>query len=328
MIMREAAFVKQNYSQWQEFEQLLQNREADPDKLADLFIRITDDLSFAATQYPDSKTTAYLNSLASQIHLKIYKNKKERKSRRMTFWKYELPQVMLEARRPVTYAFTIFIVSALLGVVSAANDDTFVRLILGDGYVNMTLENIEKGEPMGVYQNMEQTDMFFTITLNNIWVSFMAFSFGTLLSVGTGFVLFRNGVMLGAFQYFFYEKGLFVESFLTIWIHGTLEISAIIIAGGAGLVMGNSILFPGTYSRLASFKIGAKKGLKMVIGLIPIFVMAGFLESFVTRLTHMPWIIKAMIIVLSAAFIVYYFFIYPLKFQRHVPTENSAQEGT
>ena len=326
--MREAAFIKQNYARWQEFERLLKHREAEPDKLADLFIRITDDLSFATTQYPDSKTTHYLNSLASQIHLEIYKNKKENRSRLITFWKYELPLVMAEARKPVLYSLTIFIISGLLGAISAANDDTFVRLILGDGYVNMTLENIEKGEPMGVYQSMEQTDMFFAITLNNIWVSFLAFSFGTILSVGTGFVLFRNGVMLGAFQYFFYEKGLFLESFLTIWIHGTLEISAIIIAGGAGLVMGNSILFPGTYRRLDSFRIGAKKGLKMVIGLIPIFIMAGFLESFVTRLTHMPWFIKAMIIALSAVFIVYYFFIYPLKLQRHVPTENSTQEAT
>jgi uncharacterized membrane protein SpoIIM required for sporulation len=122
--------------------------------------------------------------------------------------------------------------------------------------------------------------------------------------------------MLGAFQYFFYQKGLLLTSFLTIWIHGTLEISAIIIAGAGGLVMGNSILFPGTYPRLTSFKNGAKKGIKVIVGLIPVFIVAGFLESFITRLTEMHWIIKVLIISSSAAFIIYYFIIYPIKIHK------------
>jgi uncharacterized membrane protein SpoIIM required for sporulation len=142
-------------------------------------------------------------------------------------------------------------------------------------------------------------------------VSFFTFAFGILFSVGSGYFLFTNGVMLGAFQYFFYSKGLLLTSVLTIWIHGTLEISAIIIAGAAGIVMGNSILFPGTYSRLDSFKRGASEGMKITIGLVPIFMMAGFLESFVTRQTEMPALIKLAIILASAAFIVFYFLIYP-----------------
>jgi uncharacterized membrane protein SpoIIM required for sporulation len=131
-------------------------------------------------------------------------------------------------------------------------------------------------------------------------------------------MLLYNGIMLGAFQYFFYQKGLLLTSVLTIWIHGTLEISAIIIAGCAGLVLGNSILFPGTYSRLESLKLGAKKGLKIIVGLVPVFIMAGFLESFVTRLTEMPSIVKTGIIFLSAAFIIYYFIIYPIQLHKNV----------
>src|SRR3546814_13017991 len=84
--------------------------------------------------------------------------------------------------------------------------------------------------------------------------------------------------MLGAFQFFFYQKGLLLTSVLSIWIHGTLEISAIIIAGSAGLVMGNSLLFPGTWSRLESFRRGARRGLKIVIGLVPVFITAALLE--------------------------------------------------
>ncbi len=314
--MREAAFVKQNVEKWQHFESCLQKNRIDADELAALFIQLTDDLSFSRTQYPDSKTTTYLNNLTSDVHLQIYKNKKEDQHRFITFWKYELPMLMQSVHKPLLYSFIIFMLGATIGAVSVSNDDTFVRLILGDGYVNMTLENIEKDDPMGVYKSMGQGYMFFAITFNNIRVSFIAFAFGILLSAGTGIILFRNGVMLGAFQYFFYQKGLLLTSFLTIWIHGTLEISAIIIAGAAGLVMGNSLLFPGTYPRLVSFKRGAKKGIKVIVGLIPIFIVAGFLESFITRLTEMHWSINVAIISFSAAFIIYYFIIYPIKLNR------------
>ena len=321
--MREAAFVKQNESRWESFEALLKHPErAHPDRLADYFVQLTDDLAYAQTHYPKSNTAVYLNNLAAKVHQAIYRNQKEERNRIVTFWKEELPQLYYEARRPLLYAFSIFILSMGVGALSAAHDDTFVRLILGDAYVNMTLNNIEKGDPMAVYKSMHQSDMFFAITFNNVRVSFLAFAMGLLISVGTGFILFYNGVMLGVFQYFFYQKGLLLTSFLTIWIHGTLEISAIVLAGAAGLVMGNSLLFPGTFPRLESFRRGARRGLKMVIGLVPIFVVAGFLESFITRQTEWPTLIKLAIIGGSAFFIIYYFVIYPTKHSIHGHSED------
>jgi uncharacterized membrane protein SpoIIM required for sporulation len=257
-----------------------------------------------------------LNNLAIQAHLAIYRNKKDKHNRLITFWKYELPVLMGEVRWQLLYSFLFFTISVLIGSLSTAYDDTFVRLILGDYYVNMTLENIRKGDPMAVYKSASQMDMFLGITFNNVLVSFKAFSWGLVASVGTVYILVFNGIMLGSFQFFFYQHGLLWTSALTIWIHGTLEISAIVIAGCAGLVMGNSILFPGTYARLTSFRQGAQKGLKIIIGLIPIFIVAGFLESFVTRLTGMPDILKLLIIGSSAFFIVYYFVIYPIQLRK------------
>ena len=119
--------------------------------------------------------------------------------------------------------------------------------------------------------------------------------------------------MVGCFQYFFYEHGVLTESVLTIWIHGTLEISAIVIAGGAGLVLGNSILFPKTYSRMVSFRAGLKSGLKIVTGLLPVFIAAGFLEGYVTRHTDMPLYLSLFIILGSLAYIIWYFIIYPKR---------------
>ncbi len=310
--MREAAFIKKNTDKWRDIEI---NPTRDPDELTGRFVELTDDLSYARTFYPQSQVTQYLNGLAAQMHRGLMQNKREERGRFITFWKYELPTLFYQSHRLLLVSFIVFLTACLVGWVSAANDPTFVRLILGDGYVNMTLENIKKGDPLGVYGSGDQSTMFLQITLNNIMVALRAFVMGIAASFGTIVMLFYNGVMLGSFQYFFYERGLLLESVLKIWIHGTLEISAIVIAGCAGLTVGNSLLFPGTYSRLTSFKRGAKQGLKIAIGLIPVFIAAGFLESFVTRLPLHPAASSA-IILISAAFIIWYFIIYPIRLNR------------
>lgn len=316
--MRESAFVKRNKSRWEEFETVVKNQQnAPPDKLAELFIQITDDLSFSRTQYPNSRTTHYLNSLASKIHGEIYKNKKEDKNRFILFWKEELPAVMFTVQKQLFYAFVIFIIAGTIGAVSAAYDDTFVRLVLGDSYVNMTLENIKNGNPTKVYSSSGEIEMFFLITRNNILVSFMIFIYGVFASLGTGLYLFYNALMVGTFIMFFYNENQLAQGLPVILLHGTIELTSIVIAAAAGFVMGNSILFPGTYSRLASFKVGAMKGLKITMGLVPFFIMAGFIESFITRYAFMHWSIKTAIISLSAFLMIYYFILYPIQLKRN-----------
>jgi uncharacterized membrane protein SpoIIM required for sporulation len=317
--MREAAFTKQNIERWQSYEKLLSGGVMPPEKKSEIFIQLTDDLSFARTQYPTSETTQYLNTLTSKIHQQIYKNKKEEKKRFITFWTHELPELFSTLRRPLLYSFLITFIATSIGVLSTLGDDSFTRLVMGDAYVNMTMENIKHGDPTGVYGKGEQLDMFFAITFNNIRVSFAAFAAGILCSLGTGYLLFQNGVMLGSFFALFYQEKLLLDSVLVVMLHGTLEISAIIIAGGAGLRMGNSILFPGTYSRMESFKMGAKDGLKVVMGLMPVFILAGFIESFITRYNNMPLVFKILIIALSLAFVIFYFIIYPQRFKNYVP---------
>lgn len=311
--MRESAFVKRNVKKWEEFENLLTSNSSDPDKLSELFIQVTDDLAFARTQYPESRTYVYLNDLASKIHGKIYKNKAEDRKRFVEFWKFEVPSIMFEARTKLLYAFIVFVVAIVIGVVSQKADTDFARTILGDAYVNMTLENMKEGDVLAVYGRDNEMDSFFAITFNNVRVSFYAFAAGLLLSLGTGFMLFQNGIMVGCFFTFLSQQGFMNQAFKVVMLHGTLELSAIVIAGAAGFVMGNSILFPGTYSRMDSFKKGAIKGLKIVMGLMPVFIMAGFIEGFFTRYTSMPWILSGTIIAGSALFIVYYYVIYPTK---------------
>ena len=311
--MREALFVKQNSEKWQHYDSM---QQANPDEVANQFIEITNDLAYSKTFYPNSKTTAYLNGLAAKLHQSVYKNKKEKSNRFIHFWKTELPLIFLAHRKQVFYALFFFLVSCAIGALSAKYDDTFVRLIMGDNYVNMTNENIAKGDPFGVYKQDNQFMMFLQIGSNNIFVALYTFVLGILFSFGSIVSLFRNGIMLGSFQYFFFSKGLGFQSVLVIWIHGTLEISAIVLAGAAGLILGNSFLFPKTYTRMASIQKGAKDGLKIVIGLIPIFIVAAFFESVVTRHTEMPLGLSLLILLSSAAFMIWYVFIYPIKIQR------------
>ncbi|EOR95432.1 : hypothetical protein [Arcticibacter svalbardensis MN12-7] len=307
--MREALFIKQNTERWDDYNN---NPTEDPDELASRFIGITDDLAYAKTFYPKSKTTVYLNKLAAEFHQYIYKNKKEKSGRVFIFWKYEVPLLFMKYRKQLLYSFLFFSISFFIGILSAKYDNNFVRLIMHDDYVNMTNENIAKGDPFGVYKTGNSYYMFFQIAKNNLYVTVFTFVSGILFSVGTVYALFSNGIMLGAFEYLFISKGLGIQSVLVIWIHGTLEISAIIIAGGAGLIFGNSILFPKTYTRMVSLKKGAMDGLKIVLGISPIIVTAAIFESFVTRHTEMPVWLSIGILAGSLIFIVWYVIIYPL----------------
>ncbi|HEY2581861.1 MAG TPA: stage II sporulation protein M [Mucilaginibacter sp.] len=306
--MREPLFVKQNSNKWKSFEA---NQTNDPDELAERFIQITDDLAYAKTFYPKSKTTAYLNGLAASLHQSIYKNKTEKSTRFVTFWKYELPLLFKTYRKQILYSFIFFMIFCSIGAVSAKYDENFLRLILGDTYVDMTNANIAKGDPFGVYKQAGEFPMFIMIASNNIYVAFVNFVAGIIFSVGSVYFLFQNGVMLGSFEYYFFSKGLGTQSVLVIWIHGTLEISSFIIAGAAGLVLGNSLLFPKTYKRMVSLRRGAKDGMKMAIGLVPIFITAAFFESFVTRHTEMPVWLSLSILISSLLFIIWYVIIYP-----------------
>ena len=324
--MREIAFIKQNKEKWLDFEQAIFGKsKKNPDEMASLYIHLINDLSYAQTYYPKSKTVTYLNYLASQIYQKIYKTKRVEKNRILEFFSTEVPLIVYEYRRYLIYAFVLFFSCVGIGVVSARYDLDFVRLILGDYYVNMTLENIKDGNPVAVYKSGSNWGGFIAITMNNLYVGARCFIYGIFLGIGTFYVLLQNCIMLGAFQYFFYQQGVFWESVRGIWIHGSMEIFAIVIESAAGFILGASILFPKTYSRMNSFKIGFKNSLKIFLSTMPFTIAAGFLEGFITRYSfEMPHWLSIFIILSTLSLISFYYLIYPFivhkKLSKHVPT--------
>ncbi len=317
--MREALFIKRNAEKWQHYQQVPAN---DADEQAERFITLLDDLAYSRTFYPQSKVTRWINNIAASIYQKIYRNKKEKYGRLLTFWTTELPLVLYRHRWVLLTTFLFFAACFAMGAFSSAKDDSFVKGILGEDYVSMTEENIEKGDPFGVYRDDDRFSMFIRIATNNIRVAFQAFVFGIFFGIGTLWILFYNGIMVGAFEYMFFAKGLGMQSIMVIWIHGTLEIASIIISACAGLVMGSSLLFPGTYSRKVSFKRGVKDAVKIILSMVPFFIAAALLESYVTYLMSntfskghaaagLPMWAGIMILVVSLSIMLFYFVWYP-----------------
>jgi len=311
--MREIAFIKKNKQKWLSFEQALSVKEnRNPDELADAYIQLLNDLSYSQTYYPKSKTTDYLNHLVAQIYRKIYKTKRLERNRVKAFFMEDVPNLMYIYRKQLLFAFALFFFFTAIGALSAAYDDRFVRIILGDSYVNKTLENIKNGDPMAIYKSGGELNMFLGITINNIGVALKAYILGVSAGVMTFYISMQNGIMLGSFQYFFYEQGVLGASLRGIWLHGAMEIFSIVISSMAGFVLASSILFPGTYSRFDSFKTGARQSMKIIISTIPFFIAAGFIEGFVTRFSNtMPLWLNVFIIGFTLALISFYYLILP-----------------
>lgn len=320
--MREIAFIKTNKDKWLEFEQAIFGKaKKNPDEMANLYIQLMNDLSYAQTYYAKSKTVVYLNYLASQIYQKIYKTKRTESNRLVYFFKTEVPLILYDYRRYLLYAFVLFFVTVLIGAVSARYDADFVRLILSDGYVNKTLENIKDGNPVAIYKSGSNWGSFIGITFNNLKVGMMCYIFGIFGGIGTFLISLQNAIMLGSFQYFFFQQGVFWKSVRGIWIHGAMEIFGIVIETAAGYILGASILFPQTYSRMNSFKIGFKNSFKIFLSTVPFTIAAGFLEGFITRYSiDMPNWLSSFIILFTLAIISFYYLIYPFIVHKKIPT--------
>ena len=316
-------FIKKNADKWKEYQH---SPTDNPDETAERFITLIDDLSYAKTFYPRSKVTRWINGIAAGIYQSIYQNRKEKYSRIFQFWKFEIPLLFKRYHRIFLFTTVVFSLFVAIGIFSSMYNEEFVRGVLGDRYVDMTEENIAKGDPFGVYKDDNPFSMFVRIGFNNIKVAFLTFIFGFTLGIFTIWVMWQNGLMLGCFQYMFFSKGLGIKSIMVIWIHGTLEISSIVIAATAGFILANGILFPGTFSRMESFRQGIKDAAKILLCLVPFFIVAAFFESYVTHLMSqtfdkennagLPVWVSITILVVSLLFIIWYFIILPIRLHK------------
>jgi uncharacterized membrane protein SpoIIM required for sporulation len=321
--LREALFIKKNKDRW------LKNQRqpsADPDEMARDFTQLVDDLAYSKTFYPSSRVTGYINNQASKIYLDIYKNRKEESNRLLTFWKYDLPLTVRKHHRVILFSFLFFIVFFAIGFFVSRQDEGVARSFFGDGYIDQTQENIDKGNPFGIYEHGNPLSSWVTLMIHNIRIAFLIFVSGLFCGIPSLYLLAQNGVMVGIFDQYFASRGLGIQFFLVVFVHGTLEITALIIASAAGIVLGKSFLFPGTINRLQAFRRGARDGVKIMVGLVPVFALAAFFEGFITRLYNDISILTTIIFASSVVFVIWYFIIYPIRLARKLSLQLNEEE--
>ena len=326
--MREAKFIRKNVEKWNKYQH---QPSDDPDEMADRFITLLDDLSYAKTFYPKSKVTNWINGIAATIYHSIYQNKKQDFTAIFSFWKYELPLLFKRYHKVLLFTFLLFCGIVTLGVLSSIVDPTYARQYFDHhvqaGYYDETISRIRSGDPFGVYKDDNQFSMFIRIAYNNINVAFRTVISGILFGIGTIFSMWSNGIMLACFQYIFFSQGLGWQSILVIWIHGTIEISSLVIASCAGFIIGTGWLFPGTYTRRQAFLRSAKDAVKICIALVPFFIIAAFLESYITHLMSntfqnnsknigLPVPVSILILGGSLYLLWWYFISYPMRLSK------------
>lgn len=335
--MREALFIKKNKDRWLRVQHM---PSSDPDEMAADFVQLVDDLAYAKTFYPSGKVTGYINTQASKIYLDIYKNRKEESNRLITFWRYDVPLTIRRHYKTVLFAFLFFSLFFLIGFFLALKDESLIGSLMhgdGDEYLKMTKENIRNNNPFHVYENGNTFLMWMGIMVNNILVALRDFAGGLFLGLPSLYNMGKFAVEVGAFNEIFYTYGHGAEFWLVVFAHGTLEITAFILVGAAGLILGKSYLFPGTIRRLDSLKQGAKDGVKIVIAILPVLALAAFFEGFVTRMYNnkglyfvinklrIPWF-TGLITLLSVAFIIWYFIILPVRVGRRHAAHLNEEE--
>jgi uncharacterized membrane protein SpoIIM required for sporulation len=321
--MKENVFVKQNKEKWDGYERKLKSiNHLSTDSLSDIYLDLSSDLAYSQSQFPYARVTLYLNNMVRTVQECIYTPRKRNLWSLVTFFTEVVPRNVAEARNELLVSFSLFMAFVIIGVVLTHQDMKYVMDMLGSGYVSQTLENIKNGKPTDIYSDGNSSLMFLSIFWNNIGVVFRIYAAGIIPIIGPGYFLCYNGLMLGEFQQLFFNYGVGLQSMLSIWIHGTLEISSIIIGGAAGLALGNGWIFPGTYSRLESFKRAGLRSVRILSSTLPLFLIAAFFEGFVTRHAEWPNAVKLMIILLSLLFILFYYVYLPYLVRRDGKKKN------
>lgn len=316
--MRESEFVRHNREKWERFHGVSTHlSQTSPDELSRIYLDVTTDLAFAQTHFAESPVTAYLERLSLTFHQHLYARRTDRWSEIVRLLTRDIPLAFYESRRDLLVALSVFVVSMIIGIASQCADDTFANFILGDSYVDMTLANIAKGDPMHVYKDADTGRMFLGIWMNNTMIDFRTFLSGLMALPGALIIIIYNGVMFGCFETFLIRHGAVDGALFVVNLHGSLEIPTIVMAGAAAVAMGTGWIFPDQKSRMAAFRDGARRGVLMLLGTLPFTFVAALIETYVTRHTEVPIGARAAFVIAGLAITVYLTVILPRKVHRH-----------
>jgi len=308
-------FIKEREADWRELSRILGEVRSggikrlsrdDLRRFGRLYRAVTSHLAAAQTYFPSSETSQYLNQLVAQAHASIYR------SRSLTFrslfhlFSREIPAAFQKRIRYIALAFFLFTGAVLIGFIGCYFEEDLPRIIVGDEYIDKTEDNIARGDPCAVYKTGIKPLASSMIMTNNLGVTFYAFALGVTMGIGTTLIMIFNGVVLGVIAFVFHQHQYTIEFMSTVMVHGTIELSCIFIAGGAGLLLGDAIINPGDRLRKDALVQNGKEAVKLILGIIPWLILAGLIEGFVTPIDLSLLSRIAIIIVTGALFIAYF----------------------
>ena len=302
-------FLESRLSKWKRLEELtarasrLRLRGLSGEEVREfgrLYRRTAADLAIAREEVRDQRLINYLNHLVGRAHGAIYRSESSGFGVFLSFFRYEFPAVFRKTFYYTLTAFLVFTVAGVFASVACTLDEGFADRIAPQlkqsiaEHHNWT-ESVNNANPLAST----------SIQTNNINVTFFAFAGGVLAGVGTLWVLAQNGLLLGmvlslCFRYRFWEIPIFVSA------HGVIELTAIFIAGGAGLLIAKALLMPGDLRRIDALVTNGRLAIKLILGCIPMLLIAGLIEGFISP-AHIPATIKFSISALSALLITIYF---------------------
>ena len=270
-------------------------------ELARLYPGVAVDVARARLLGLDDRTRGRLNQLAIGAHGLLYRRRHRRPlqaARRFFAWEY--PRLFRHLWAYIVLATVVMGVPAVAAYVAVRMRPATAYVLMPAGLDADEADEVTAGDVSERYRRIPKPLMDSFITTNNISVAFNAFALGIFVGIGTAYVLVINGVMLGTFFGHFANHGLTYTSCSFIIPHGALEIFAIVVSAGAGLRLGLSLAAPGRLTRRASLRQGAREAVRLVLGTIPMFVVAGAIESVITP-SHLPGPAKIAIGVLTLA---------------------------
>jgi len=250
--------------------------------------RTAADLAYAQTHFSGGRAEAHLNRLVGEAHAELYGSSPRRVAALLRFLARGYPQLVRTHWRPVALAFALLFGAVALGYLLAHVNYPLARVFIPEALREGVGDTIEQGGDLAELTAAIAPLLAAGITANNIQVALMAFAGGMTAGVLTTYALLVNGLMLGALAGVFAKAGESLYFWSLIVPHGALELPAIALAGGAGLLLAGAIVSPGDLPRSAALKATSADAVKLVLGAIPLFVVAGVIEGFFTPTTADP----------------------------------------
>ncbi|MEK3889362.1 stage II sporulation protein M [Bacillus sp. FSL K6-3431] len=284
--MNTKQFVQQHREEWKQLEQMVtalhKKRStitgAKIDQFYRLYQKAAQNLSYAQTYFPNEEITPYLNGLVAKSHNLLYKDQISSMKQVGHFLSTTFIRLLSEQWKFVIVAMLLFVLGALGSFFSVINDPQNMYAILPADIA----QGVDPGSLGSSDGQVDSSVMSASIMTNNIQVAILAFAGGVTFGLLTVYVLIYNGIIIGALAALFWHHEKTYEFWAYILPHGMIELTAIFIAGGAGLLMGYKLFVPGQFSRGFQLKTQAKRSIQLILGTIPLFVIAGLIEGFIT----------------------------------------------